>query len=394
MINFCQHPFISQASASLICQDGYEVDNLFSLDPKQRQRGYQIERFVRPPLSISIGFKLPVTVHYVVVWVGLHGAKEKCKVEFFALGNKANPLHSRSSEGCEKFCGSFILRPSAPSSVSFNGSSSLFHNPSSVVSLHLDHSSIPNEVLGSQVCERLVCQQITSQPLKPISQLTTMTNLTVCIKQYTSPKALHVKCLEVWGQPSRHSTVDDLRCFEHAKEACSKPLQQDRGNPSSSGGSAVLYNAPGSTSPKVPTTGVDNVESPLLKANECVTGLQQEEPIPDKFLDQLTFEVMALPYILPSGYHVDQLTVDKCRDTDLLYGRPPSDPFTGLPYTESCQPVFCAQLKSEIDFFTNHKVIRSEIRKTTGSAEEITKHRSFIAGKPAGTWTPIIIECV
>jgi hypothetical protein len=52
--------------------------------------------------------------------------------------------------------------------------------------------------------------------------------------------------------------------------------------------------------------------------------------IPDRFLDEITCEVMTLPMLLPSGHFVDRSTLDKLHHTDSTYGRPPSDPFTGI----------------------------------------------------------------
>ena len=371
MINFCQYPFLSTTSATLIHQDGYEVDNLFSLDLEKRQRGYKIERFVRPPLSINIHFMIPVNVYYIVIWITLHEETEKCKIEFFTSGGRAGT--DVVSMQSEKFCGSFFL--SLPRALS------VFHNPITGSVPHLDRC-IPNKVLGSQVCERLVCQQITSQPLKPINELTTTTNLTLCFKQFNGSKSLSVKCLEVWGLPSKHCTVDQLKCFEKAKEACL--LQQQATLPSAS---TMLYNTEGCRSNRFPastSTSVDCIkqQSPVKNIDLCMQDNKDESTnVPEKFLDQLTYEIMILPYQLPSGYYVDQTTIEKCKEADLLYGRSPCDPFTGIPYTNASQPMFCAHLKSEIDMFVSSKKGRNvmpKTRQTAGTAEEIAKHRSLI----------------
>lgn len=52
--------------------------------------------------------------------------------------------------------------------------------------------------------------------------------------------------------------------------------------------------------------------------------------VPEQFLDEITYELMALPMLLPSGHFVDRSTLDKLQHTDSMYGRPPSDPFTGI----------------------------------------------------------------
>lgn len=52
--------------------------------------------------------------------------------------------------------------------------------------------------------------------------------------------------------------------------------------------------------------------------------------VPEQFLDEITYELMALPMLLPSGHFVDRSTLEKLQHTDSMYGRPPSDPFTGI----------------------------------------------------------------
>lgn len=54
------------------------------------------------------------------------------------------------------------------------------------------------------------------------------------------------------------------------------------------------------------------------------------DTVPERFLDEITYELMALPMLLPSGHFVDRSTLEKLQHTDSVYGRPPSDPFTGI----------------------------------------------------------------
>lgn len=51
--------------------------------------------------------------------------------------------------------------------------------------------------------------------------------------------------------------------------------------------------------------------------------------VPSEFLDKITYEVMHIPMLLPSGHCVDRSTVEKLGNNDALYGRAPTDPFTG-----------------------------------------------------------------
>lgn len=57
---------------------------------------------------------------------------------------------------------------------------------------------------------------------------------------------------------------------------------------------------------------------------------------PSKFLDSITYEIMLLPMILPSGHCVDKSTIHRLALNDNSYGRPPTDPFTGESYLIGC----------------------------------------------------------
>lgn len=71
----------------------------------------------------------------------------------------------------------------------------------------------------------------------------------------------------------------------------------------------------------------------------------------DDFLDSITYEVMTYPMVLPSGKYIDQSTVEKCVEHDIMYGRTPCDPFTGIPFTDDLKPLPLPELKGRIDSF-------------------------------------------
>lgn len=73
--------------------------------------------------------------------------------------------------------------------------------------------------------------------------------------------------------------------------------------------------------------------------------------IPEEFLDPITQEVMTLPMLLPSGVSVDTTTLEEYQKREASWGRPPNDPFTGVPFTASSQPLPNPHLKSRIDHF-------------------------------------------
>jgi hypothetical protein len=116
-----------------------------------------------------------------------------------------------------------------------------------------------------------------------------------------------------------------------------------------------------------------DVPIPLTYNPEKTEMKKVDEPtteIPDDFLDEITYEIMALPMTLPSGKSVDQSTLEKHYKTEETWGRLPSDPFTGLIFTEKRKPILNAALKSQIDEFllkNGNKPEYKNVPRTVGS---------------------------
>ena len=81
----------------------------------------------------------------------------------------------------------------------------------------------------------------------------------------------------------------------------------------------------------------------------------EERDIPPELLDKITYDVMQVPMLLPSGHYVDRRTLEKLSNNDALYGRPPTDPFTGTQMTDSiravcrCESCICLLLRTPKD---------------------------------------------
>ena len=105
--------------------------------------------------------------------------------------------------------------------------------------------------------------------------------------------------------------------------------------------------------------------------------IKDSDNTPDEFVDPLTCQVMSLPVILPSGYTIDQQTLDKHIVVEKSWGRKPSDPFTGIPLNQSNPPIVHQLLKERIDRFALTNNI--EVGRTTGrkrSNKEMTSNAS------------------
>ena len=75
---------------------------------------------------------------------------------------------------------------------------------------------------------------------------------------------------------------------------------------------------------------IDHKQQQQLEDSAQTLPMSSNHPeIPSEFFDKITYEVMHIPMLLPSGHCVDRSTVEKLGNNDALYGRPPTDPFTG-----------------------------------------------------------------
>lgn len=114
---------------------------------------------------------------------------------------------------------------------------------------------------------------------------------------------------------------------------------------------------------------------------ESITNTQNNliATIPDEFLDCITFEMMSLPMVLPSGKVVDKSTLDRHSKSDESWGRAPSDPFTGVPFSANSKPILNAALKSQIDKFllaNQHRSDTRSIARTVGTSSKRSAHFS------------------
>lgn len=84
--------------------------------------------------------------------------------------------------------------------------------------------------------------------------------------------------------------------------------------------------------------------------------LEESGRVPDDMLDPLTLEAMRFPILLPSGHNIDRSTLDKHVKSQSEYGHAASDPFTGIPFSESHKPIPNVKLKARIDEFNLSKL--------------------------------------
>ena len=140
-----------------------------------------------------------------------------------------------------------------------------------------------------------------------------------------------VSKLEIWGVPSRNLEQNIVQDVVTKWKQYKESISTNRDN-----GQSLNSDLSIPSSQQVP-----NDKDFLFEADQPA--------MPKEFIDPLTFVMMINPVLLPSGQTIDQATLDKHIVTQSEWGRPPSDPFTGVVFSEQYQPVPNVALKLKLD---------------------------------------------
>ncbi|CAL4061749.1 unnamed protein product, partial [Meganyctiphanes norvegica] len=139
--------------------------------------------------------------------------------------------------------------------------------------------------------------------------------------------------LEVWGQPALSSRLMERRDLlnkwqGHRILSVSEPLLPR------------LYNS---------HDDEDSYNSGAKRNTIEHANIEDHCDIPEEFLDPITCEVMTIPLLLPTGQTVDSQTLERYIASESKWGRPASDPFSGVPFKVGRGPIPNVGLKARID---------------------------------------------
>uniref|UniRef100_A0A8C4HAD7 U-box domain containing 5 n=1 Tax=Dicentrarchus labrax TaxID=13489 RepID=A0A8C4HAD7_DICLA len=318
VVNLCLPHFYTTVHCNKLCADGYDVTNLVSPDPAVRRQGFKLEYFLRPPVQVTLkfGFQVELCRVDVELWPwGMDKGQACKKLEISTSSDPGHVVKSQSNTESSnpepefKLVGRCELREETR--VCFSRSNFRPRPP---------FLSLPPPQPANCRQEELWSRGLLS--------LGAVTQLRVTVPFGGAASALGLKALVVWGQPARCCPAEEVERIKRVYEASERRLPQP-----------VLCSSSVSQS------------KPLLQAATPPSNLS----IPEEFLDPITQEVMMLPMLLPSGVSVDNTTLEEHQKREATWGRPPNDPFTGVPFTSTSQPLPNPQLKSRIDHFVLQK---------------------------------------
>eukprot|EP00731_Ephydatia_muelleri_P020548 Em0013g275a len=363
LLNLCVEPFVVRCEATSVNADGYPPSNLISSDRAARARGFQMEHFVRPPVTLEVSVSRRVRVAFLVLHVPLPEGAE-CRLEVF--GSPGG-----EGDGPYTHCAGVTLK----------GCDVLFLRNRSYVGQIADGVPSATKVIGSYLPPDLSDRNRMEQPFKSCSALGALRRLKVSVSWLSGHLPLKVKAMELWGIPCerdvarglsdslrertadcRFTNVFNSRSFGGEKEGGGSrggEEEEGKGQWLDSKGDCPFF-----------LRGTDRAQSVAATPTTLT---------PSRLLDEITCDVMQVPMLLPSGHYVDHSTVDKLEQMDLLYGRRPCDPFTGVPFSATSQPAFCAQLKCQLDAFLSSNITSSGM--TVGGSKDILGHLGRTGGR-------------
>ncbi|XP_022647244.1 RING finger protein 37-like [Varroa destructor] len=283
--------------------DGFEVANLISDNVLLRQKGALLEHFIRPPVNIDFTLPCPSDVAFVRIKLAKASIAVQ-RLQIWAQSSGQNQwvkLTTVSNVDGELLlkCG-HILPPY----------------------LNVDTA------LGQ------------SSP-QIVKMLRNTVKLRIMILSMKNCVAVGLPGCEALGVPSRHvqRTHPIFSRFDGKPKSTSNLQQFPLTSTAHNHG--YLRNKPEKS---------DIIQNSSRKRQlHEIASSSSAETIPEEFLDSITVAVMTIPVVLPSGNIVDQSTLDKYVAIENRWGRPASDPFTGVPLRS--RPPVLPELKSRIDHF-------------------------------------------
>lgn len=176
----------------------------------------------------------------------------------------------------------------------------------------------------------------------------------IVIKDTLNRRAPVVRSLEIWGNISHEN---DLKTIQRIKELVKVENR-------------VSFYSSSASETSTASSKTDALKQPS----------ESTIKISDEFLDAITNELLVMPFTLPSGNVVDHTTIEKHNRNEEVYGRLPSDPFTGVCYTIDCKPIFNAALKARLDEFKTRQCDNDEVKR---SGRTVGKRPNFCDMKPS-----------
>lgn len=343
IINFANKDIKTKIFSSAICVDGFEVKKLIDTSNIARfgqSNGFMAEYYIKCPVEIILTFPCLIDILAIRLDRKVLSHMSKCIEIYTTFQRPKEREKDRNNDDLsqfhyavdfgelsqiEKYRNLFIMtgkynESRFPANV---------RNYSKISFINSNHSA-----------SWQIGKNETNCPLRSHPSVRTCSNLILKITWATIPV---LNSLEIWGTIARNNPQNLINFV-----------------------SSLAFQKPGSAKAIGENENKQSVDSNSI-SRTLVTANSQED-IPQEFIDPITYSLMTVPMLLPSGNSVDRTTLEKYTTEEAKYGRLASDPFTGIVFHGSKQPIPNTSLKSRIDEFLLHNSskINLSIGGTTG----------------------------
>lgn len=313
-INFLEKNFQAKVKCSCPEDDFHLAENLVSCEREKPNRGFIAYRVIKPPIDLEFKLCCCIELMSMKIWPQIDSLKST-GFEIHANGDDHQTEY-------RKIANHFNLKE--------NG-----------IQLINDLTSECNKDCDSHFAVIPFFPSVKNLLRK-------VKNIKVIIKQTTRCVPV-IRKIEVWGRVSKFASNEQK---QFVRQAITNSIELQKTIDSSQNNEV---------NSRTPQTNLDPSESSLI--------------IPEDFLDAITYEIMSLPMVLPSGKTIDNSTLLKHSEHEEKWGRAASDPFTGQYYTDARKPVLNVHLKSQIDAFLLKNSNATEISMLPRTVGSIPKRR-------------------
>lgn len=311
VIDVCRYNLVKCIKCDVPCSEGYGPSNLVTNNFIEKSKGFLAERFIKPPVNLTLEFKCEMNIEYVVISCCV-GAQKSKGLELFS--------QSMSKGCCYESVASGVL---PDDKIGF-----VFHRFNVNV----------KDKFGEKYSFRT---------FKSSRFLSLVNNIKIKIFCTSGVSIPALGKIEIWGTPLKSVPV---KCDGNMSLQPQTPNRLKRPE-------ELMLTAMSCKPYEPETCKPSHVLSAIRRAE-----LDESFTIPDDFIDPISCEVMIQPIILPSGKVIDSSTLKSHEKAELRWGRGPSDPFTGIPFSDNNKPIAASDLKSRIDKFLSDNSNVSELK--------------------------------
>ncbi|XP_064630575.1 RING finger protein 37-like [Lineus longissimus] len=320
--DFCSPYLKPRIFCDKVSVDGHEITNIISDNYLVKNNGFLAERFIKPPVMMTIAFPCNIYIQKIVI-NPIVGSQKSCGFEIMTRSDLVkdswivndNFLMEQAphTQGMFVTVGRCLREYTGPTVF-------VFSNPS-----YCRHSGMSQNTHQYIDCAG---QNVINSEIRHFrnTSLACVSHVLIRITRTQGGCIPCVKSIAVFGQPA-HSVP--------------KPILDKIWG---------LHNDFIRGQQQVEVDVITSISESGVRVTDS-DSVKKEDEIPNEFMDPITCDIMTMPLLLPSGHSIDKNTMERHIAEEAKWGRSPNDPFTGVAFHGASMPIPNSSLKVRIDHF-------------------------------------------